>query len=339
MLVWSVPSNAQDNHFSQVLYTPQLMNPASTGMFVGGYRVYLNYRSQWATLGSPFKTMGGSFDTKIGKKKKDGGYLGLGLNVFNDKAGDGNFGLMKIALNVSGVMPIGRDQWASAGLMIGGGQYSVDMQNLTWGNQFNGAQLDPQLASGEADALTTSVFYDLAAGVNYRYSNMKDNFIGEDLIEWDIGAAYFHVNKPDVNFISGEAEGILPKLVVRTSLRKDFKGTTVGIVPFAQYVRQGPHTELNVGTLLRFKLKTASKITDIFSESALSVGVQYRNNAAIIPQVMLEFSGWGIGFAYDYNISPLSELTGSTAMEISIRYTNFNEPRISTKSRKGGARM
>jgi type IX secretion system PorP/SprF family membrane protein len=333
-------AQGQDHHFSQVLMTPQLTNPALTGVFSGGYRVFLNYRSQWVPLGSPFKTYAGTFDMKLLKRKTNGGYLGIGGNFFKDAAGDGNFGLFQFNLNVAGVIPVGENQFFSAGISVGVGQHSVNMSSLTWGSQFSGATFDPTIASGEAETLNSRMFFDIGGGMNYHYSNTKGKFVGEDVIEFDIGGAYYHVNKPQTYFVTSNAEGLYSKMIVTARMRYDVEGSSIGWVPFAQFMQQGPHTEVNLGTLLRFKLKSAGKRTDIFSESALLVGVQMRFKAAVIPQVYLEFSGWSVGFAYDYNLTPLAELgSANGGFEVSIRYINFNEPRISSRRRGGRSRM
>ncbi|MFN7275608.1 MAG: type IX secretion system membrane protein PorP/SprF, partial [Bacteroidota bacterium] len=48
----------QDIHFSQYYNAPLLVNPANTGFNPDfDYRVGVNYRSQWANIGSPYKTM------------------------------------------------------------------------------------------------------------------------------------------------------------------------------------------------------------------------------------------------------------------------------------------
>lgn len=335
------PAQGQDKHFSQVMMTPQLTNPATTGMFRGAYRVYLNHRNQWVGLGSPYKTSGGSFDTKIKlNDQRNSAYLGIGGNVFSDKAGDANLGLFEGNLMVSGVLPVAENQWASAGLQVGFGQHKINMASLNWGNQFNGSSFDPSLPTGEADVVSSSLFFDVSAGVNYRFANFTNNFIGEDVFQLDIGAAYFHLNRPQINFIASAPEQLHSKFLFRATARRDIPGTTVGIVPFAQFSSQGPNNELIVGSLLRFKLKNASKFTDIFTETALSAGIQYRNKDAISPQVYLEFVGWQIGIVYDYNTSTLSQVSnGNGAFEISVRYINFNDPRISSRRGKSKTRL
>src|ERR1700741_4799335 len=89
--VFALGLNAQDIHFSQFNEAPLLINPANTGLFNGYSRANLNYRNQWSSAGSPFKTIAASFDAEIGLKKAKGAYLGLGGFVFQDKAGAANW--------------------------------------------------------------------------------------------------------------------------------------------------------------------------------------------------------------------------------------------------------
>jgi len=52
----------QDIHFSQNDVTPLLNNPAMTGIFMGNHRVVLNYKEQWKSVASPYKTTAMQYD-------------------------------------------------------------------------------------------------------------------------------------------------------------------------------------------------------------------------------------------------------------------------------------
>ena len=69
MVVSSITMYAQDVHFSQFYQTPLFVNPALTGAFSGNQRLILNYKDQWTSFGSPFKTYAFQFDASILKKK------------------------------------------------------------------------------------------------------------------------------------------------------------------------------------------------------------------------------------------------------------------------------
>ena len=81
-------SFSQDVHFSQFYQTPLLVNPAFTGSFNGNIRGIVNYRNQWATVGNPYTTYAFSFDMGLMKEKMENKYLGAGLFVYKDMAGD-----------------------------------------------------------------------------------------------------------------------------------------------------------------------------------------------------------------------------------------------------------
>ncbi|MFI5151315.1 MAG: type IX secretion system membrane protein PorP/SprF, partial [Bacteroidia bacterium] len=48
--------NAQDTHFSQFYMSPLTQNPAMAGA-VYDMQALINYRNQWSSIATPFKTM------------------------------------------------------------------------------------------------------------------------------------------------------------------------------------------------------------------------------------------------------------------------------------------
>src|SRR5688500_6785188 len=78
---------AQDVHFSQFWMTPLLQNPGLAGANYD-LQAILNYKDQWSSVASPYKTFDLSFDMKFNQKKPKKGFLAGGINVFSDKAGD-----------------------------------------------------------------------------------------------------------------------------------------------------------------------------------------------------------------------------------------------------------
>ena len=89
---------AQDIHFSQFTMTPMLLDPSQAGKG-NDQRAIINYRNQWSSVATPFKTYGFSYDTHFNKQQKKDNFFGLGLSVYSDKAGDINLGLT--TLNIS----------------------------------------------------------------------------------------------------------------------------------------------------------------------------------------------------------------------------------------------
>src|SRR4051812_22885472 len=84
-------SIAQDIHFSQLAQTPLLLNPAETALSHNILAI-INYKDQWQSISkTPYRTFNVSGDMAF-MKKKNGNHLGIGLDVFSDKAGDGAMG-------------------------------------------------------------------------------------------------------------------------------------------------------------------------------------------------------------------------------------------------------
>src|ERR1700712_2629937 len=84
-LTWS-----QDINFSQFYELPLLRNPALSGLFTGDIRVTAAYRTQWASVTVPYQTQSLAGELKFAVSPVD--YLGVGLQITNDVAGDSKLG-------------------------------------------------------------------------------------------------------------------------------------------------------------------------------------------------------------------------------------------------------
>ena len=62
-------TTAQDIHFSQFDETPVQLNPATVGV-QHEIRGILNFKNQWQSIGSPYRTYAFSFDARLLKNKK-----------------------------------------------------------------------------------------------------------------------------------------------------------------------------------------------------------------------------------------------------------------------------
>jgi type IX secretion system PorP/SprF family membrane protein len=324
--------SAQDVHFSQFTQTPLLINPGATGVFGGGFRGIVNYRTQWGAFGNGFKTYAASFDAPITKKNSKGSYLGLGGNFYKDVAGKSNFGNLQISISSAAVLAVARNQTVSLGLQAAYGQYSANLSTLSWGNQFTGEGFDSQISSNENFALRSSKYLDLSSGVYYEFKNSNSSFLGSELSSFNIGIAGYHLNQPKQSFLS-DSEDVLPmKIVTQLAGTFDVAQSKLAIVPSLFYAKQRSFNELTTGVLVKIKMgKDATKYSGMFKQGAIYFGGHYRFKDAIIPQVYLEFTDYMFGVSYDYNTSGLSSVTGGNGgFEISIKY--INKPKALQKS-------
>ena len=315
---------AQDIHFSQFTETPLLINPALTGLYNGEQRASLNHKNQWTVMGNPYKTTAASFDMPMFNDKKNQGYLGAGINIFRDKAGDSQFGTTQVNLSISGILPMDEFNKISVGIQGGIAQRSANISTLQWGSQYSGQAFDTNLPANETNNLSSFNYADMAAGAVYEFSNANSSSFSQDVLKINAGISCYHVNKPLQKFIVSGSERLNKKWVAYSAMRWDIPDTKISLVPSVMYLKQSTSSEINLGTAIRYKVQSGSKITGFYSESAVSFGCHYRFKDAIIPQLYYEVADYAIGISYDFNTSAYSEVSNAKGgIELSLRYTNL----------------
>lgn len=301
--------SAQDVHFSQIQESPLWLNPANTGFFSGYFRAVANYRNQWASMGSPYQTMSIAVDAATLKNTKNKAYLGVGLFVFNDRAGEAKIGTTQVQLNTSVILKASKLSKMSAGINVGYNQNSANYAALTYGNQYTGKEIDKNVASGEVVSYKSFAAIDVGAGINYEYSNANIDMVRDDIFSIKFSAAVHHINKPTQKFSTGSSYQLPMRFVGNVQMRIDLKETKISLLPSLIYLRQGSAQEINVGAHIRYRFKNNTKITGFITETGLNFGVYYRVNDAIIPQVNLDMGKYAIGLSYDFNVSKYSQVS------------------------------
>lgn len=218
-LMTSLPSTAQDVHFSQFFNAPLVVNPANAGDIEGDQRFVLIHREQWNSTGSPFKTDAFSYDAPVLAGKLGGGrYLGVGLHAFSDRAGAARFGDTKADLSVSYALRGGRASLISFGMQGGYGQRSASFDGLRWDSQYNGAGYDPSLPTNETMPTSRRRFVDFGAGM------LAKGELNNGIL-WKGGASVFHLTEPIVSLFGSNEDRLLRRFAAHGEMRID---VTVG---------------------------------------------------------------------------------------------------------------
>ncbi len=318
--------NAQDIHFSQFNETPLLLNPATAGFYDGYERVILNHKSQWTSIGSPFRTTAASFDLPFFFGYGTNAHIGAGISFYNDMAGDSKFGTNQGILSLSGILPVDDRTKFAAGIQFGLAQRSGSLEGLTWGNQFVGDGFNTDIASNEANTLNSFMYADIGGGIQFQFDNTSEKFDGYDEFRIDIGAAILHANKPLLKYTDAPTDQLPLKMLVTFRMRYDIPGSTVSFVPQFMYVRQSPHQEIYGGAGLRFQLQNGTKYTGLVQENALTIGIQTRVKDAITPTVLIELTDYAFGFSYDLSVSKLGTTNAAAGgFEVTLRYINMRD--------------
>ena len=315
----------QDIHYTQVAQTPLLLNPGATGAFDGWERVTLAQKNQWIGAGTRFFTTSLAADMNFFKNKRNSSaHMGIGLLVYNDFGGDTRLGQRQVLLNASGILPLGNGHQVSAGLQFGAGQRGANLQNATFGNQFDGEEFDPDMASYETDNLNSFFYPDVSAGVYYRFDGGRNNLDRFENFRAEAGAAYFHVNKPAMKFRTAADESIMPKMVFHGKVSKDLEGSYLGVVGNLAHTRQGPHNETIVGLMLKYRFKEGTKMTGLRQDAYIGFQVYHRVKDAVAPGIAFSMSGFDVGVTYDLTISRLGAAKRGGGLEFTLAYSNLD---------------
>jgi type IX secretion system PorP/SprF family membrane protein len=261
-------------------------------------------------------------DGGIFKKKLKDKFIGAGLFIFQDIAGDSRLSTTQVNLSISSVITINKTHNISAGIQGGFAQKKIDAEGLRWGTQYDGGGYASQISSGESDVFENYSFGDFSMGLSWSHGTSSTNISSNNHLKANAGVALFHINTPKQGM---NQDKLHREFIAHAGLNVGLKGTSLSLLPSLLYLQQGPLYEINAGAMLRHTIKEESKYTGIMKEIAVLVGGFYRVGDAFIPTFMFEIANFSLGVSYDVNVSPLSEATNSAGgFEISFRYLTPN---------------
>jgi len=315
VLIFSMASiQAQDLHFSQFMNNPLLTNPANTGFNPDNdYRVGASYRSQWASLPVPYKTMSVWGDAQVFRDRFMNGWLGLGGVVLRDVAGSGNLTSTKVYGSIAYHQELGEGSLLSAGFNVGWASKKLDASHFRWENQWNGKFFDANASSGEQLAYSQIGYPDIQLGLNYAY-------FANDNLYLNAGASMMHLNNPKESFFSEEQSTNRVPVRYTGFVNASYKVNEQWIInPNVYYSYQAAATELVGGLMAQYNLSGDG-------DRQLIGGVYYRMGDAAIAMVGLEWNKLRLTFTYDATMSGLKTYNNSNgALEFSlIKYGSFN---------------
>lgn len=311
---------AQDVHFSQITETPLHLNPSQAGL---GHdvRASINYKDQWrSVVSAPYKTIGASVDFAL-LKRTSGTCLGVGVNFFNDKAGDANMATTLGQVDIAGIVALNSNNLLSVGVSTGYGQRSLNYDALTWGSQYDGQQYNAGLGSGEVQPYSSFTYLDLGAGISWHYAAANSTMSSKGARVFNIGVAVQHLNKPVYSFYGDNSSKLPMKMVFHGNAAIGLKNTNLILEPSYFVAIQGGHQEITPGIMFKYVLGQSSMYTARKKSSAFSLGAYFRVKDAIVPMVRYEFTNWSVATSYDINISGLSAASRARGgFEVSIRF-------------------
>ncbi|MEX2485124.1 MAG: PorP/SprF family type IX secretion system membrane protein [Brumimicrobium sp.] len=318
---------AQDVHFSQMRFSPFTLNPALAGMG-GDYQAIVNYRSQWNSVAAPFTTIGASYDMRFGNNNTNGGFLAGGLNFFHDVAGDMRMTTSNVNLNIAYHLAVNRESTIGAAIQVGYAQRGLGTPDGNWESQYSNGSFDNNLSSNESFGEMSFGHLDAGAGFVYNYDSRNKGSFSSDGLLLTAGLSAFHLNRPEYSFIVGGEDDLHMRYAGFIQSEFMLSDSKWALMPALYYQKQGGHQEIFGGTYFKYLVSSGSQRTGFVQNFSIAYGAFYRFGDAFVNKLLLEFSDYSLGIAYDFNVSSLTQASnGRGGIEFMLRYSMKNNSR------------
>ncbi len=319
---------AQDLHNSLFYMNPLHINPAFAGAYEGTFRIGGIYRDQARTVVSnAYSTPTIYVDAPLvmlGKRH----WLGAGLLVFQDVAGDGK--LKTTAGQLTGAIHLAIDKKSQNVLTLGVqwgkvGRSLTNKDGLFFGDHYEKVQMgatntetvDNVFGSGGGGGTNSSDpkkdFTDINAGLLFKSQVNKTT-------NYNLGFSVRHITTPDYNFSSS-----VPDLPMRLTVHGQLNAALDAkwsISPEFYFTNFSPASQFQLHGWAGYMLKPEKNIK-------LNAGLGYRFGDAAQVLLGLDFGTLKAALAYDVTLSDLSEANNSHGgFEIGVYYIGsiFKKP-------------
>jgi type IX secretion system PorP/SprF family membrane protein len=330
LLVLNVKS--QDPHYTLINTQPLVLNPALTGVFDFDFkhkdiRFASLYRQQWTTVASnyastakPYHTTSLSIDGLLKRDKQvHGDYIGAGLSLMYDRAGDLNLTTQQVTFSTSynKSLNTSKTKFLTLGFQGGFANRSVNHDNAFYDNQWTGVDFNPDLPTGESFPTSSFSFTDFSVGAVYeKFEDFKPKYM--------IGVAYFHVNTPTQVFYDNSAANLGQKLNIHGQLDYPI-GLNTSIVTHLVFSSQRGEMKTNLGGYYKIKVYEQKQMKNsyYFGGGARITGSHEKilQPDAVFVAYKMSMGDFLWGVAYDVNISKLNRASQTFgAFEISLMY-------------------
>jgi type IX secretion system PorP/SprF family membrane protein len=273
----------------------------------------LDYRSVSYGGQIAYNSVAAMFDmpllSKDAKNKPNSGYFSMSIGGASDKSNAGILNNTLGLLGLSYAVPIGQHEtYLAVGFQ---GEYYYSNLNVAgvanaFGDQFNA--YGPIEGAASADRL--------ASGWSYGHFNANVGasvFSNGRYDKWYFGVSAQQVNQPYEYNIKSDSTRLKPDIGVQGGYRYITK-TEDEVAFYMSMSWQGPAYRHY------FDMAYTKAIPDIPGGGAIGVGLGYRYNDAIIPNIELRYQKLVIGILYDVNISTISTAgVDRDGIELSLR--------------------
>lgn len=301
--VLSTTVHGQDAQFSQMENLSQVFNPATTGLFNHkDISIAAVYRNQWSSLSSSINSFVLSFELPpfnerwgVGAYLKNTDEIGI-INTFSF-IGSASY-IITDPRNTKFVL--------STGLQLGFIYKRINVDNMTFDQQYEAGNFNPDLVSGENFLRENTWMPDVNVGFYYRNINTENNFRPFG------GFSVFHVTYPKEQFLDGTVDHLPLRYFFELGAIYEINDL-ITLKPVVYYQRQREFQQVLINLLGSYSIHK--------SPYKVMAGIGYRYQDAVIMHLGIEHGYNIFRFSYDFNVSGLQTYTRNRgAIEFSLIY-------------------
>lgn len=304
IFLWGI-STGQDIHFTNYNFSPLYLSPAKTGSFLGSYRFAANARTQFNSfIVKPYRTVMASADMNIDFGLKDHHWIGAGLNIHSDQAGDLSFQNNGVHLSLAYHYALDPKYKTiiTLGLQAGATQRTINSDNYSsFETLSKGTDPDLLLLDNFNPTIT-----DFNVGVSFKRMTTKTNYI-------DMGLAVNHLTQSEFQFSGSGIRNVVARRVNAYVEYHIQSSKQLAIKPIIVYSRMFNFQNLFGQFNLEYKPNRKK-------DTLIKGGLGYRNGDALQILAGMYYKEWDVGLAYDLTVSSAANLTNRFGgLEIGIK--------------------
>ena len=311
-------SVAQDLHFTNYFITPTFFNPAQTGAFAGNLRGAILYRDQWrSAIPNPFQSATIAFDSPIvfGLTKQH--WVGVGMTLFNDRAGSPGQTWSGFSPSVS--YHIGFDKKFNNVFTIGA-QYGFISRGY---NTDGWKSEDEELGAIGYSSPDRGIITDPQSAENFSagYSDLNIGILFKSKLDkfskLEIGAAMMHVLNPSFTFSRNDSTNISNKNEIGSRINAHLKyrrATSPQMIwePSLYFSSTTGASNIQIQLRNQYLLKKNGDFSII-----TGLGYRFGDSAQVLTGV--QYKDWLIALSYDYGVSELASEGIASAYELGVQ--------------------
>ena len=322
----------QNLHFSLWDFSPSYLNPATTGAFLGTYRIGGIVRQQWSSplRGKAFNTASMYVDSPIirGIRKQD--WIGVGLGFDYDVAGTGNFTTTLGRIGAAYHLALDKKQKNifTVGFQMGSTSRKLNLQDFVDRYALLNNTADPSFSdSPELLALSMNTdengdlsnsFRDYIIGIGYRSKLSKTS-------DLSLGLSVSQLFKPNASLGVGIDE--LPTKITIHGQMSTMMSKRLKFTPAVIIQKQGPAWDRGISGTFGYLLQPKTGLV-------LNGGLGMRVVNATALQLLLgaEWKSFRFGASYDAQIVGAIAEAGNTVggFELAVSYIGkiYKKPKV-----------